>query len=535
MKALAGLGLVAVHALAFGALAGRCHGAELAVEIEAANAVDVLALEGTVPAALAARITTDLDDGTAPGPGLHRKRWVVRYRGGIERSVGAAQLVGPFQDPAARTCTGRVVVAQRLLDDGRASPGTVAGEMQKALETELRGLEVFPAGTVQGVKALSLRWARLEWHPDDRALVGDAPHGYVRAALTIVLDRVDVPVVVALVPAPATTELGFRITSRAALAFDNRLAQWVSDKLGGSALATRLARQQIDRLLITTLAPPPPFALAGGQQLRFGFCAEPAEILEGTSGALPFAVELGRVERDPTVRPPRRGRAPRLALAPGAALGLDLDLDALNALLYELWRGGFLDRALAGAGLDARFNADPIVSQYLSLRISPPRLALPPVLSPSPRGLRLAAEARIAIADGAAASTVGRVWGGLDLQFGAGLEQVTVDLGALELSCERTATTLVPCYADLVAAIRARSAELPRHADHHVHHPAVRAVRGPPPRRLGPARRARDPRGRAADHERGRRREPQRLAPPRSRCDAGPIAIGVLHSIREPR
>lgn len=461
MKAALGLALVAAHAAAFCALAARCHGTDLAVEIHAANASPVIALDGTVPAELADRTTTDLDDGTPPGPGLHRRRWRVAYRGGFERAVGAAQLVGPFQDPAARTCTGRVVAGQRLLDDGAAGPGTIAHEMQLLLAAELAGEEVFGAGSFRRLERLSLRWARLEWHPEDRDAIGQAPHGYVRASVTLVFDRVNIPLVIALVPGEATTELAFRMVTRAELAFDNRVAQWISDKLGGDRLATRLARRQLDGALLTTLAPPPPLALPGGHELRFGYCGDPAEILEGTSGALPFTVELGRIAADPTVLPPRRGRAPRATLAADASLAIDLDLDALNGLLYELWRQGVLDQQLADAGLDRRFNTDPIVAEFLTLRISPVRLALPPVLAPrvGATGLRLSADARVMIAD-RGATTVGRVWGGLDFQFAASaVAPVEVDVGAIELSCERTPTTLVPCFADLVGAIRDRGPE----------------------------------------------------------------------------
>ncbi len=100
------------------------------------------------------------------------------------------------------------------------------------------------------------------------------------------------------------------------------------------------------------------------------------------------------------------------------------------------------------------------MTELLAVRISAPRLALPPVLSPrtTSRGgtLRLAADARVTVADGTT-HTVGRVWGGLDFTFTPpALEPVAVDLGALELACERTPTLLVPCYADLVAAIRDR-------------------------------------------------------------------------------
>jgi hypothetical protein len=182
---------------------------------------------------------------------------------------------------------------------------------------------------------------------------------------------------------------------------------------------------------------------------------------EGAWAALPFAVEIGRVPADPTVLPPKHGTGPRAAPSASTSVALDLDLDALNALLFELWRSGFLDRRLAEVGLDRKFNADPTVTEYLTIRISPVRLALPPVVSAGPRGLHLAADARLAIADGEA-RTIGRVWGGLDFTFaphGGKNLPVSVDLGALELSCERTATTLVPCYADLVGAMRGRGDE----------------------------------------------------------------------------
>jgi hypothetical protein len=485
--------LVAAHAAGFAALIAHCRGTELAVDVPAPPAAPALALDGALPADLAGRVA--IDD-TPAGPGLHRRRWSVRYRGGVERAVGAVQLVGPFQDPAAVRCVGRAIVGQALLDDGRAGPGTIAGAMQAALEAELLGATVFPAGELLRIERLQLRWARLDAHPADRALVGDAPDGYVRASASIVFDRVTVPVVVALVPAPspgavpvpgpapglllpcvphsacprpaeptsgfvrsAPGELRFRVAARAGLAFDNRAAQWLSDKLGADRLATRVARQQVDDALITALAPPPPFELTDGQVLRFTYCDEPVEIVEGAYGALPFGVAIGPA-RDSRILPPRLGRGPRPAPATTTRLALDLDLDALNALLYELWRDGFLDRRLADAGLDRRFNADPTVAELLTVRLSPLQLTLPPVVTVAPGGLRLAAEARLALRDGASVTT-GRVWGGLDFRFAArGVDPVAVDLGALELSCERTATTLVPCYSDLVAALRGRTREL---------------------------------------------------------------------------
>ncbi|HEU4729814.1 MAG TPA: hypothetical protein VFT22_18085 [Kofleriaceae bacterium] len=456
MRAAIGGLIVVLHAAAFVALAARCRGTELAVEVTAPPASPSLALDGALPRSLAGRV--EIDD-TGAGPGLHRRRWSVRYRGGVERAVGAVQLVGPFQDPRAPACAGRVVVGQRLLDDGHAGPGTVAAAMAAQLAAELAGETVFPVGALERIDHLALRWARLDAHPGDRALVGEAPHGYVRATATIVFERVAVPLTVALIPEPSPAALRFRVAARAELAFESGVVQWLSDRTGADRLATRLARRQIDDALVTTLAPPPPVTLSGGQTLRFTYCDEPPEIVEGAFAALPFGVAIGPSDRDPRVLPPRLGRAPRRAPGPDTALALDLDLDAFNALLYELWRGGTLDRRLAEAGLDRRFNADPLVTELLTLRLSPPRLTLPPVVTTSPGGLRLSAEARVAIHDGAA-TTTGRVWGSVEFRFATrAVEPVAVDLGALELSCERSRATLVPCYGDVVAALRDRAAE----------------------------------------------------------------------------
>ena len=436
----AGLAIVALHALAFGWLVHHCHGTELAVDTRT----------GTVPVAIAPRVMIDDADGAPTGPGLHRRQWTVTYRGGFTRSVGAARLVGPFQDPAKLACSGRVIVGQALL-------AQIGVTIRAQLDAELRGESIFPIGAYQKVISFALRWATLAAHPEDRDMIADAPHGYVRVVATIVFDRAEIPMSIALVPVQTTGALTFRVVARAELAFDNRVVQWISNRLRGDKLATRLAQRQIDASLVTTLAPPPAFALPDGQELRFTYCADPPEIVDGAYGALPFAVVIGKLARDPSVLPPRFGPGPRRAPPAGTSLALDLDLDALDALLYELWRSGFLDRRLADAGLDRRFNSDPTVQQFLSVRISPVRLALPPVIAPGPRGLRLSADTRVAIGDGGAVTT-GRVWGGLDFAFAHG--SLDVGLGALELSCETTPAQLVPCYGDLVAALRDRGADV---------------------------------------------------------------------------
>lgn len=445
LATLAGIALVAAHAGGFVWLAERSRGHELAIEVPALS----------------------VRDGTTPG--LVRKRWSVTYRGGHVREVGTTELVGPFQDPRGRTCTGRVVVGQRLLD-------ALAPVMEDIVSAELRGMDIFPIGAFERVRSLALAWARAEANPGDRRLLGKAgaPDGYVRAKATLVFARGEVDLVVAFIPqrpdpaagangAAATSgdALAFRIAAVADLDFDNAVLRWVGDKLGADRLATGVAREQIEDLLATTFAPPPPFELPGGQTLQFRYCDGPIEIADGAYGALPFAVAFSALPGAPQILPPRFGAGARERPSAETTLALDLDVDALNALLFELWRTGWLDRELAEVGLDRRFNADPIVTEYLSIRLSPLRLALPPVIAPVPGGLQLAADARVSIGDGARV-TVGRAFGALDFRFTPPATTdlpIAVDLGALELACERSPTTLVPCYGDLVAAVRGRGSE----------------------------------------------------------------------------
>ena len=407
MKALVGMLLVAVHLVGFAWLAGKSRGSELTIE-----ALPLVAREGG-------------------GPGLVHRTWSASYRGGYTRSVGATQLVGPFQDPALPACTGRVVVGQRMLD-------AIAGVMKTETDRELQGMSAFPIGDYQRIRTLELRWAK--------------DHVLVTAA--IVFKRADVPVTVKLYPERTGAALKFRVVAKADLDFDNRVIDWVSDKVGVDKIATRIAREQIDDVLITTFAPPPPFELSEGQTLQFVYCDGPLEIVENSYGALPFAIALGRVAAAPEILPPRFATGSRPPPGPDTTLAIDLDIDALDAMLFELWRTGWLDKRLAEVGLDRRFNTEPIVTEYLSIRISPLRLALPPVISAGPKGtLRLAADARVSISDGTR-TTIGRVYGALDFRM-----PLAVDLGALELSCERNPTTLVPCYGDLVAAVRDRGSE----------------------------------------------------------------------------
>ena len=97
MKAAIGVAIGVAHAIGFVALAQHCTGTPLRVDL-----TGPLTFDGTPT--IAARVSTDA------GPGLRHRTWTASYRGGFTREVGASQLVGPFQDPAAPACSGRVVI-----------------------------------------------------------------------------------------------------------------------------------------------------------------------------------------------------------------------------------------------------------------------------------------------------------------------------------------------------------------------------------------------------------------------------------------
>jgi hypothetical protein len=357
------------------------------------------------------------------------------------REVGATALDGPAQTAGA--CSARLVVGQALLD--RLAP--LVGEL---VADQLADASIIGLGHFVRVEHPTLRWARFETHLYDAQLLGveGARTGYVRATATVRFEHAAAPITIALIPDRAAH---FRIAVHAELELRNRVLEWLSEKLPTAEVASKLAARELDGAIATTLEPPPPIDLGDGQTLRFVYCDAPIEVHDGQWAALPFGVAFD--VNDVHIAPPHFAAGARVAPTPSTMIALDLDVDALDAMLFELWRSGWLDRRIAEAGLDRAFARDATVAQYLSVRVGSPALALPPVLEPAGDHLELAADARIAIRDGDTA-TIGRVFGTLALAFPA-----AVKLAPLELACERTPTTLVPCYADLVAGLAARSGD----------------------------------------------------------------------------
>lgn len=406
---------------------------------------------------------------TGDGPGLVVTRWQARYRGGVTRVVAAPTLVGPFQDPAAPPCAGRLAVGQRLLDGG---DGTVAPIVRRELTAALSELDVIGLGAFERIDALELRWVGARDFPLDRGMFPAAawrapqPGGYLRARATVAFTRVKLVVVLGAVPRTDGGVLGFTVGLAVHVDVGNRALTWLAEKVGLDRLATRVARGQLDTALLSALAPPPPLALPGGGELAIEPCPDrPVEVATDRYAAIGLRWRLtAPVATDDgvAIRPPRRGPVTLPPPAADAAVTIDLELDGLNGLLYQLWRTGYLDRGLDQLDLAGRFNRHPVVEEFLTVRLSPVRLALPPVVAPAPPDrLRLSVVAAIDLADAAtvtpalAVAEVGLAPGGVDAIT------TDVELGGLGLTCQPRPGVLAPCFGDLVDAVRAESGDAP--------------------------------------------------------------------------
>ncbi len=451
-----GMLLAAAHFAVLLALLDHCQRDRLEVRVTAPPAAPTLSVSARVPAGLFDRVRVAVDGvptalaSAEVGPGLHRVDWRVRYAGGFARAVGLAQLVGPFQDPDQPRCSARLLVGQRFLDDGVAGPGTVARLARGVIERELRGLEQWPLGRFEKVAGL-----RMVWMHDFDAYLG----------IDVVLDFTDgqVPLTIALTPRLADGALQLSARATADVDLDNRVYQWIADLFDADDIASETAEQEIGAALKNAFAPPPPIPLPGGRQLRFEYCRDhPIDIVTGRYAAIPLALRLDGAR--PDLLPVTLGSVdPAPPVLTDAPLSIEFDLDAINAILYYLWRTGYLDQELHAAHLEDRFNQDSTVAELLSLRVADLSLTLPPtarIADAGPRTFGLTAEARLTLRDGDQVSPA-RLFGtiGFDFVGGGHADLVArLSLSDLALTCTPGPGLLVPCYADLVA-------ELASHAD----------------------------------------------------------------------
>ena len=502
-----GLALLALHAAGFPLLLDRFHRPTLTVDLGAPATTSSLDTSAIVPDELSGRVTMRID-GTGGGdlasgppgdePGLHQISWSVDYRGGFRDQVDASQLVGPFQDPSSPPCALWIVVGQRFLAPGTGATGagTLAALLEQTIEHEMVGFEQWPIGEFLAAEQVDMQWLAFDdIHRASRRRTiirraKDPPPGVLQVTVTLRFEDGEVPLWFVLIPQIEDDAIRLRTHVEAELELDNRVYQWVSDLFEGDELVSEIASDQVDHALVDAFGLPPPVALGGGQELRFGYCRDqPIQVVTNSHAAIPLRllplpgnpgsagpnVRPGEAPDPPAIRPVQLGSPAGIQQILGgtdrfaAPLAVIFELDAINGVLHQLWTSGFLDRQLIAADLVERFNGDPVVQQLLSVRLSRPRLSLPPTLVPASSSevadgaglpeFDLGLEVALELHDRGAVMPA-RLLGSVGFGFGnrapAGLV-ARLQLDELTLTCRPRRDQLVPCYSNLVAAFRDRA------------------------------------------------------------------------------
>jgi len=458
LPGVVGIALVAIHAALLPVLLGQCRRDSLQVRATAPPAAPSLSVAGCVPADVFDRVHVTVDGEPAHlghadvGPGIHRVEWSVRYQGGFERRVGLTQLVGPFQEPAQPPCSVRMLVGQQFLDDGNAGVGTVANLARRIAHSEFEGFEQWPIGRFDKVTKMSLRWAKMI-------------HGYLEITVELGFTSGSARIWMALIPRLENGEIQIETVTKAGVYLKRRVYQWIADFFDADDIASATAEKEVQAALLHAFTPPPPIPLPGGRELRFAYCPDqPIEIVDGKYAAIPLAMSLEGASKD--ILPVTLGVPERSQIVEtDAPLAFEFDLDAINAVLYYLWRTEFLDQELQSWGLDRRFNQNSTVRELLSIRIGDIRLSLPPTVSNGdamPRAFEMGAEATLLIRDGHQ-KTPARVYSTVGFDFvggdSAGLV-ADITLRDLALTCEPEPGLLKPCYSEIVAELSKRSDDL---------------------------------------------------------------------------
>ncbi len=444
---MVGLGAALATVLAFPSLQAAVHRDALEVRLDASERVDAdFFIDGE-----SATRDTPLE------PGLHYRQWKRFYRGGHVRSVGQSRLSGPFQDAKAPPCSLFFLVDQSFLDDGQASKGTVAYVVKSLIEAELRGLDIWPLGKFKAVQKLGLSWVR--WEKADE----EGRKGHLKVVLALRFAKARVPLEIKMTPTLANGELSFRSKVRAKLKLDNRIYQWIANRFDGNDRVSRILQSEVRHELSQVLSKPPPVPLIDGAELELSFC-EGRQIAFHEQGfiALPLAVAID--ERD--LLPPLQveTKAP-LDTAMTTPLAIDMDANALNAILHNLWSSRVLDHQLARSLVTA-FNEEETVQAFLSLRLANARFHMPPTLELGDNRFQVRAAAALGIEDQAKRSDA-RLFTRLDMDLALlnsakplATDTALLRLAQLELSCLPQPNLLRACYSEVFKQVQANQASL---------------------------------------------------------------------------
>lgn len=464
-RAQAGLGiaLLGLHVALFPTIVSCAHREDLRVTVPIASGALVIAdghvpEDGVVPKSIAGRTALWIDGAPATGkrlaPGVHREEWQVQYRGGFTRRVGRTILAGPLQDPKHPPCGIWLTITQPLIDG-------LAQLLSARIADSLSGRFGF-----QGVDSLDMHFS-------------DSGGG----ALVTIIDlrfRLGVlEVKVWITPRLDGGTLALDSHTEATVTIRNKIARGAvqlfrqQDRLDD--YATQAAASEVEKAvspLQAMFAVPPPVPLGGGRALTLSYCKDAAIVIETRKRAsIPLSLDG---------YPDALGMQPILlasAYTPPpyeAPVSLDLDLNAVNAILHHVWASGYFDEILAKQHLESWFNEQDVVRDLLTIRAGGLRLTLPPTLEPNhgpgalAHPLTLSTEAGLIITDEGVLPflrTPARVFGRVDLAIAPSPSadgHIVTDLALhdLALTCEPAPGRLEPCYASLVDQAKDNAGDL---------------------------------------------------------------------------
>ncbi len=398
-------------------------------------------------------------------PGLHRVEWKKHYRGGHVRSITHAQLVGPFQEATKPSCSLSLLIAPSFLEQ-------TAPVLEKLVNEKLKGMKQWPIGTFIGASKVSMRW--VAWTEDmpfrmlRRKLAKELPgadiEGHLRVAMAVEFDNAKVPLALTVVPLIDDGALTFRVYVNASLDLDNRLFQWVADFFDGNDRVSELIEGEVRREMRNVLDKPPNIRLEGDTFLEIEFCeGQQLRFHQAGHVAMPLALRVAPRLPGPPLHPTPSSDTSAPMTTP---LAVELDRNALGAVLHTLWDSGMLDRVLADTTVRA-FNEHPMVRDFLSLRIESAHFHVPPTINfGRPDGLQLRAASKVQFRDGVR-DTSATLFAEFDVasEFIRDPNQTSnsipgIALRAAQLTCSDATGRLRPCYSQIIAQVRANQAAL---------------------------------------------------------------------------
>jgi hypothetical protein len=385
--------------------------------------------------------------------GMRHLSWKVLYRGGFVREVGTTLLVGEPQKPDDPPCGARVVIHQKLLDDGTSNPKTFANVLREMANSQMQGMSVPVLGALQEIRSVRIWWSA-KTDKDPKAL---------RILMEAAFEKGVVPLSFWLMPHIENGELILSRYASARVEGAGWLEKAAAFIVRGDSFATNIAQEQIDiagNMVEEMLRKPPPFPLWDDTAIQMVYCkGQDIEITEREAASIPLAVVLPKEATVPAITLSLPLQTPVLSSAP---LSLDMNLETLNGVLHFLWVKGYFVKALQDLDAKNWLNGQAGKHQFLTLRLADIEVSLPPVLevSTGDKPFWVGLEASLQLKDREKISEA-KLFSRFSLGLGSTKEEaIDVDLSLEDeaLTCEEKGV-LLPCYADLFAELKKHTPE----------------------------------------------------------------------------